>query len=283
MVRSTFARRHIPALALAMLAGLSLRAAAPAGAAQVVAYHGKSAATHQDKFDALAPIGFRMVSLSISGKPSDARYAAVWVKQAGPAFQAWHGLSSAQYDSIVDSNAPWGWRPEIVSATSSGSSEAFACVLVKDNKPWFAKHGINGVSFQGYCNQAKEDGFILTCAAIYGPKETPKYAGIWVKNAQNIDWSYTINATWAQLVDISKDKVDEDGYRLAYVTLSPHQRYVGVFYKQPVSWDWDCYGNLTSGEYQLKFNDYSSSYYPMCVQAGGSGDDRRYVVIFREN
>jgi hypothetical protein len=44
-----------------------------------VAYHGFYAASHQSQVNELAPQGYRPVSLSVSGDPSDARYAAVWV------------------------------------------------------------------------------------------------------------------------------------------------------------------------------------------------------------
>ena len=38
-----------------------------------VAYHGVTGAVHQSKVDELAPSGFRLTSLSVSGAPQDAR------------------------------------------------------------------------------------------------------------------------------------------------------------------------------------------------------------------
>src|SRR5262245_7095139 len=55
-----------------------------------VAYHGVDAATHQAKVDELAPQGFRPITLSVSGAPADARYAACWVQRPGPAWWAVH-------------------------------------------------------------------------------------------------------------------------------------------------------------------------------------------------
>ncbi len=46
------------------------------------AYHGVSGAQHQQKFTELSQQGFRMISLSVYDSPSDARYAAVWVKRS---------------------------------------------------------------------------------------------------------------------------------------------------------------------------------------------------------
>jgi len=56
------------------------------------AYHGVTSAQHQSNFNHLSAQGFRMISLSVYGHPSDARYAAVWVQREGPAWVAVHGV-----------------------------------------------------------------------------------------------------------------------------------------------------------------------------------------------
>ena len=48
------------------------------------AYHGVTAAEHQAQFNQLSAEGYRMISLSVYGDPSDALYAAVWVQRACP-------------------------------------------------------------------------------------------------------------------------------------------------------------------------------------------------------
>ena len=55
------------------------------------AYHGVSAADHQARFNDLLSKGYRIISLSVYGDPSNASYAAVWVQRAGAAWQAFHG------------------------------------------------------------------------------------------------------------------------------------------------------------------------------------------------
>ena len=62
-----------------------------------LAYHDRTSADHQAHFDNLFPKGWRMISLSVYGSLGDERYAAIWVKRAGPDWSAvarysWRGL-----------------------------------------------------------------------------------------------------------------------------------------------------------------------------------------------
>ena len=56
------------------------------------AYQSVSGNQHQLNLNRLSNNGYRMISLSVYGDPSDPRYAAVWVQRSGPAWVAVHGL-----------------------------------------------------------------------------------------------------------------------------------------------------------------------------------------------
>jgi hypothetical protein len=62
-----------------------------------LAYHDRTSADHQAHFDNLFPKGWRMISLSVYGSRGDERYAAIWVKRAGPDWSAVHGIVGAGY------------------------------------------------------------------------------------------------------------------------------------------------------------------------------------------
>src|SRR4051812_8761051 len=64
---------HFPLLLILSLLLVSVRAVT------FVAYHDRTAAYHQQQFTALYAKKWRMISLSVYGTPSNARYAAVWV------------------------------------------------------------------------------------------------------------------------------------------------------------------------------------------------------------
>src|SRR6266403_2221964 len=93
------------------------------------AYHGVTGAQHQTNFNDLSAQGFRMISLSVYGDPSDAGYAAVWVQRQGAAWVAVHGVDSAGYQSFFNNWTATGFVPILVSATGTGSNTIFAALF----------------------------------------------------------------------------------------------------------------------------------------------------------
>jgi hypothetical protein len=76
-----------------------------------VAFHGLDAASHQSRVNELAHQGYRPISLSVSGDPSDAGYTAVWMQRPGPGWWAVHGLSAAEYQTKLDALIAQGYAP----------------------------------------------------------------------------------------------------------------------------------------------------------------------------
>jgi hypothetical protein len=108
-----------------------------------VAYHGVTAAAHQDHFNTLPAQGYRVVSLSVSGAPDDARYAAIWFERPGAAWQASHGLNASQYQQRFDDLVSQGYAPVLVSATGAANDAIFAAVFEQGiTSPWYARHGL---------------------------------------------------------------------------------------------------------------------------------------------
>jgi Polyglycine hydrolase-like, structural repeat len=72
-------------------------------------YYGVDSATHQDYFNSLSPLGYRMISLSSYGSPSAAQYAAVWVQRPGPLYWAIHGADGPNYQKWFDTHSAEGY------------------------------------------------------------------------------------------------------------------------------------------------------------------------------
>ena len=108
-----------------------------------VAYHGVEATTHQQRVDELAPQGYRPISLSVSGDPADARYAAVWVQLSGPGWWAVHGLDAAGYQTRFDELVADGYAPVVVTATGPADGAIFGALFEQGvSIPWFARHNL---------------------------------------------------------------------------------------------------------------------------------------------
>ena len=64
-----------------------------------VARHGMTSTQYQIQFNTLVGQGFRLSEVSGYGVGSHALYAAIWDKSTGPAWEAHHGMTSADYQA----------------------------------------------------------------------------------------------------------------------------------------------------------------------------------------
>jgi hypothetical protein len=64
------------------------------------ARHGLTSAQYQNVFNELTGQGYRLIDVSGYSVGGQDRYAAIWEKREGPAWQARHGLTSAQYQNV---------------------------------------------------------------------------------------------------------------------------------------------------------------------------------------
>jgi CubicO group peptidase (beta-lactamase class C family) len=249
-----------------------------------IAYHGVTGAVHQARVDELGPRGFRLTSLSVSGAPQDARYAAVWQQRNGPPWFAVHGLSATEYQTRFDDLNAQGFAPTLVSAT--GESDAiFAAVFEAGvTSEWYARHGLRwdsggaagSINFE--TQRAFDQGFIPRCLAVYGSAANPLFAGVWVKNNAPVPWAWwwTDPDTYQRFFDAELDA----GTRLAYVSVAPTQWIVSVFRDEPIG-EWWARHNLTASAYQAEFDVRTNQgLEPLVVQAGGVGDAARYASLF---
>src|SRR4030042_2184985 len=86
------------------------------------ARHGLTSAQYQNVFNELVGKGFRLVDVSGCGVHGGDRYAAIWEKREGPAWEARHGLTSAQYQQVFNELVGKGYRLGHVSGWSVGGA-----------------------------------------------------------------------------------------------------------------------------------------------------------------
>jgi hypothetical protein len=93
------------------------------------ARHGLSSADYQATFDALAGQGFEPRVVSGYGGSGDAHYAAIFAKPPrSVAWQARHGLDSAQYQQLFSDLPPEQLRPTLVNGFNAAGTVRFASI-----------------------------------------------------------------------------------------------------------------------------------------------------------
>ncbi len=300
LTRGAFIRRGLAlGASLTSLAAVSGVLAAPhradAAAPAVQAYHGVTAADHQRNFDRLGKLGYRMISLSVYGDPTDARYAAVWVQREGPAWVATHNVSSADYQSFFNHWTANGYAPVLVSATGDGGNAVFAAVFEQAVPAgWLARHNMPSGSdttagtFQQQVALAHSQNLVIRSFAIYGSADDRRYAAVWFPNPGVVKWHVhpadsATDYKGAFVAETQLPGYHLAAYRPAYVTLSNDSIYCSVF-KDDVIGPWLARHNMTAADYQTVFTQQTANgFYPICVQGGGVGDQIRYAAIFAQN
>jgi hypothetical protein len=87
-----------------------------------------TSAQYQQVFDELVGQGYRLVHVSGYGVGNQDRYAAIWEQRSGPAWQARHGLTSAQYQQVFDELVGQGYRLTRVSGYGVGNQDRYAAL-----------------------------------------------------------------------------------------------------------------------------------------------------------
>ena len=256
------------------------------------AYHGVTASEHQAQFNQLSAEGYRMISLSVYGDPSDALYAAVWVQRTGPAWVAVHGINANDYQAFFNKWTAQGYAPVLVSATGPLSNAIFAAVFEQGvAAPWQAHHGMpsgpatNPGTFQNFNAAARAAGQILRSVAIYGSPADQRFAAVWHANPAFVKGHVYPSETAAGYQTVFNAETQLPGftlsaYRPAYVAVSGNLSYCALF-KDDVVGPWVARHGMTAQEYQAEFDAQNArGFYPICVQGGGTGAGITYAAIF---
>jgi CubicO group peptidase (beta-lactamase class C family) len=250
-----------------------------------VAYHGVDASTHQQRFDELLAQGLRMTWINVSGDPSDARYAAIWVASDGRAWAGLHNLDAAGYQQRFNELTAAGLTPSVVSAAGPADRAVLAAMFEqRDVGSWTARHGLPwGASGQpdtmvGQSEQAYAAGQVPRCLAVYGDANDRRYAGIWWEARDGVSASW-----WLGDGDFYQRLFDAQvagGNRPSSLAVSDDGSVLSVFRGDQIG-AWTARHRISSQEYQAEFDrQLQQDHRPIVVAAGGSGDSAQYAAIF---
>ncbi|MEH2350415.1 MAG: hypothetical protein V7K55_20920 [Nostoc sp.] len=219
------------------------------------ARHGLTSAQYQATFDKLVGEGYRLVDVSGYDVNGQGRYAAIWVKSGGPAWEARHGLTSAQYQATFDKLVGEGYRLVHVSGYSVNGQDRYAAIWEKSDGPaWQARHGLTSAQYQATFDKLVGEGYRLVDVSGYDVNGQDRYAAIWVKSGGPA-WQARHGLTSAQY-QATFDKLVGEGYRLVDVSgynVNGQNRYAAIWEKSGGS-AWEARHGLTSAQYQATFD-----------------------------
>jgi hypothetical protein len=149
-----------------------------------VARHGLTAAQYQAAFDAFVGQGYVLDWVSGYFDGSQDLYAAIWRKEPGaPAWEARHGLTSAQYQTFFNDVTGRGYKPIVVCGYSDGARDLYAAIFRKiANAPaWQARRGLTAAQYQTTFDELVAKGYRLELVSGYSVGGQDRFAAIWTK------------------------------------------------------------------------------------------------------
>jgi len=149
-----------------------------------IARHGLTSAQYQAAFNEFTGEGYMLDWVSGYFDGSQDLYAAIWRKPAStPAWQAHHGLTSAQYQAIFDQLVAQGYKPVVVCGYSDGVQDRYAAIFrqLPGVPAWQARHGLTATQYQATFDQLVSQGYRLELVNGYSVSGQDRFAAIWTK------------------------------------------------------------------------------------------------------
>jgi CubicO group peptidase (beta-lactamase class C family) len=248
-----------------------------------VARHGMTAAQYQAQFNTLVGQGYRLIDVSGYEVGGQARYAAIWDKSSGPAWAAFHGLTSAQYQAQFNTLVRQGYRPVHVSGYTVAGQAYYAAIFQKSSGvAWQAFHGLTGAQFQANFNTLVAQGYRLVDVSGYGIGGQDYYTAIFDKSSGPA-WEAHNNMTSAQY-QAQFNRLAGLGYQLTEVSgysVNGQDRYAAIWQKTS-GVTWEAHHGMTSAQYQAQFTNLVNQGYRLVDVSGYTvGGQDRYAAIWQ--
>lgn len=265
-------------MAIILIAPVS---AGVANAAGWVAKHGMSSAQYQQQFKQLTRQGYRLKSVT-GYEDHGLRYAALWVKESGPAWTARHGMTAAQYQRAFNDFASKGYRLTYINGYAVGSSARFAAIWEKRSGPaWAARHNMTAAQYQKAFNEFVHKGYRLVDLDGYSIGRSARFAAIFVKS-RGPAWVARHNMSAAQYQQ-AFNKFSKQGYLLKVVSGyrdHGHDRYAALWDKSHSPLRSARHG-IPRRFYQNVFDNYRyQSWTPVLIDAFASSRTARFNGIW---
>ena len=251
-----------------------------------VAYHDRTTADHRAQVQSLSSQGLRPISLSISGDPSDPRYAAVWASVSGGSWSSTLGTNQADFLAWYNSHVAQGMVPTHISVCGAPGTAVYAAVMEVKNvgnwQLWIDQDAANA--------KAKMDAVIghgqyrVADMALYGSGDpqgpNTRYAFIFHgANAATTQWD------WISLDEKSHYLANEPAWAAQYhppAVIAPnYDNAVSIIEQWPVPSPYQFGGAKNSADYQAYFNQMTQGgWYPYSVSVSGVGANSLYWSLW---
>jgi Bacterial tandem repeat domain 1 len=193
-------------------------------------------------------------SISIAAAPPAPAYRQTC---AGVAWQARHGLNSAQYQQTLDQMTAAGYRPVQVNGYGVSNNIQYAAIWDKcTTGPWSARYGLTAAQYQQELDRMTGLGYQPVWVSGYGYGSQSRFAGIWEKKPNPNIWAMRFGMKYVEYEEELLKRQGE-GYDLMQVSsynVDGLPLYAAIWEKRS-SVNATHVRNLSSTDYQDAFNN----------------------------
>ena len=251
-----------------------------------VTRHGLTSSQYQSEFDKWVEAGYRLTYVSGHQENRDGRmiavYNAIWYKQESVEWAAYHGQTSDQYQTTVNTMKERGFQPVLVDGFNVGNTTLFASIFEKTSSDWVARHNMTSAKYQEEANTWVDQGYRIRHVSGYEIEGQPYYAAIFDKSP---------SPAWVARHDMSAaDYQNEfntwaaEGYQPVVISgffVAGTEYFAAIWHKDNTRFGarHDVKGG---GTYQKVVNDfYYEGYQPTVVDGYSDGSKVRYATTWQ--
>jgi len=249
------------------------------------AYRDLSSSGFSSKFQELKGKGYRLVDVEEYNK----KYSGIWVKNTdNRQWAAWRNLSDSAYKAKFNQLKNSGYRLIDIEAYRQNGKNLYAGVWVKnkENLQWASWRNLTTNGFNQKFQQYKNQGYMLIDVEAYKQGSNNKYAGIWVKNKDNLKWAAWRNLTSSQF-SVKFKQYSNAGYRMIDIESyrqGTKQLYAGIWVKNTNGRSWKEYRDQTASGYKKKWTELNAKGYRLIdIEVYSTSKGKRYASIWRQN
>jgi CubicO group peptidase (beta-lactamase class C family) len=237
----------------------------------------------EKKIAELKADGYRPTSLSIHGSLGDARYAGIWTKENGNAYETILGANKTVYDAWLNQWKASGYVSTHVSTTGLASNALFAGVMqeIPSIRNWVQECGLDNP--YTYENATMGTPMTIKGVSMYGVPNERQYCILGhedTDNHQQTVW-YQTDSFMQDYKTLEADETSKRYWRPVYIDSTEDQVLTPIFDDTSVG-QWAAFTDLTTSQLDSEIvTQKAKNMHPIHISGAGSAETR-YVVIFAE-
>ncbi|KAF7122484.1 hypothetical protein CNMCM5793_000509 [Aspergillus hiratsukae] len=195
-------------------------------------------------------------------------------------WHAYYRLTSDAYQAKFNDLVGQGYRLNSVSGYERSGQPNFAVIFEKKSSvAWKSHHGMTSDAYQKKFNEYLSQGYRVVQVNGYTVGENAYYAAIWDKSP-SAGW-VTRHGMTVESMQKYFDEYLKQGYKLTHISgyeLKGEERFAAIWEKKNDNITWLSYANMTSAEYQSRFDKYVKDGYRLIDVDGYQVDDHVYYA-----